>query len=313
MTSRDDFLFSEKYRPRRVEDCILPDSIKNVFLGILSQGRVPNMLLSGTPGSGKTTVARAVCEQVGVDYIIINTSNENGIDTFRNKIMQFASSVSLTDAKKVVILDEFDHSTPALQAVLRAGLEEVSSNCTFIMTCNFKSKIMDALHSRCMCIDFKIAGADKPAMAAAFYKRIVEILGLENIQYDNKVILELITKYFPDYRRIINELQRYSTTGKIDAGILVNVGEGAYNKLLTHLKEKNFTEVRKWVAKLSGIDTTELFRFLYDRSADVLQPQSVPQLILVLGEYGYRAAFVADPEINIMAALTEIMSSCTFK
>lgn len=309
----DKYLWVEKYRPKTIEDCILPEETKEHFRGIVKSGRIPNLLLAGSPGTGKTTTARALCEEVGADYILINASNENGIDTFRNKVLQFATTVSLTDAKKVVILDEFENATPNLQLVLRAGVEAVSDNCTFIFTCNYKNKIIEALHSRCMVVDFKINNKEKADLAAKFYKRVVSILKAEEIEFDQKVVAELVTKFFPDYRRTLNELQKYSVVGKIDSGILVNVSEESYKELIKNLKDKNFTEVRKWVAKNYDSGCSDIFRHLYDNSISILDTNSIPQFVLIAADYSYKSAFVADQEINTMAALTEIMSSCRFK
>lgn len=312
-TVNEEFLWTEKYRPHKIDDCVLPNDIKSVFKNYVSEGRIPNLLLVGSAGCGKTTVARALCDEIGVDYIFINASNETGIDTFRSKILQFASTVSLTDSKKVVILDEFDYSSGAMQAALRAGMEELSNNCTFILTCNFKNRIIEPLHSRCAVIDFKLSSKDKTDMAGRFFKHAVKILKEENVEYDQKVVADLIIKHFPDYRRMINELQRYSVSGKIDSGILINLSNESYKQLYNLMKDKNFTEVRKWVAQNSNNDYQSVFRELYDSSNTILDISSVPQLILILADYSYKSAFVADQELNLMAALTEVMGSCKFK
>jgi DNA polymerase III delta prime subunit len=263
---------------------------------------------------GKTTVAKALCNEVGAEYLFINGSEESGIDVLRSKIKSFASSVSLTAAKKVVILDEADYLNPnSTQPALRGFIEEFSNNCRFIFTCNFKNRIIEPLHSRCAVVEFKIENKDKPKIAAAFYRRVIDILSFEKVEADSKVVAELITKHFPDYRRILNELQRYSVSGKIDSGILVNLGDESYKELFKNMSARNFNEVRKWVGKNSDMDSSELYRALYDRAADVLEAASIPQLVLILAEYQYKAAFVADREINTMAALTEIMSSAKFK
>lgn len=312
-TVNKEFLWTEKYRPHKIDDCVLPNDIKSVFKNYVSEGRIPNLLLVGSAGCGKTTVARALCDEIRVDYIFINASNETGIDTFRSKILQFASTVSLTDSKKVVILDEFDYSSGAMQAALRAGMEELSNNCTFILTCNFKNRIIEPLHSRCAVIDFKLSSKDKTDMAGRFFKHVVKILKEENVEYDQKVVADLIIKHFPDYRRMINELQRYSVSGKIDSGILINLSNESYKQLYDLMKDKNFTEVRKWVAQNSNNDYQSVFRELYDSSNNILDISSVPQLILILADYSYKSAFVADQELNLMAALTEVMGSCKFK
>lgn len=312
-TVNKEFLWTEKYRPHKIDDCVLPNDIKSVFKNYVSEGRIPNLLLVGSAGCGKTTVARALCDEIRVDYIFINASNETGIDTFRSKILQFASTVSLTDSKKVVILDEFDYSSGAMQAALRAGMEELSNNCTFILTCNFKNRIIEPLHSRCAVIDFKLSSKDKTDMAGRFFKHVVKILKEENVEYDQKVVADLIIKHFPDYRRMINELQRYSVSGKIDSGILINLSNESYKQLYNLMKDKNFTEVRKWVAQNSNNDYQSVFRELYDSSNNILDISSVPQLILILADYSYKSAFVADQELNLMAALTEVMGSCKFK
>lgn len=309
----EEFLYVEKYRPQTIDECILPDEMKKTFKGMIEQGRLTNMLLSGPAGCGKTTAALALCREVGADVLFINASLENGIDTLRGRIAQFASTVSLTDAKKVVILDEADHANPmSFQPALRGFIEEFSNNVTFIFTCNYKHRIIEPLHSRCACIDFKISGKDKASVAGNFFKRVINILKTEGIDYDQKVVAELVQKYFPDFRRVINELQRYSVSGKIDSGILVNLSSESYKQLYKQMKEKSFTDVRKWVALNCDGDTTHIFRELYEASSTVLEPSSVPQLVLILADYQYKAAFVADHELNLMACLTEIMSGCKF-
>lgn len=308
------FLWCEKYRPQTIDECVLPESLKTTFKEYIAQGELPNFLFTGTAGVGKTTVAKALCNEIGAEYLMINGSEESGIDTLRTKIKGFASTVSLTDSKKVVILDEADYLNPnSTQPALRGFIEEFSNNCRFIFTCNFKNKIIQPLHSRCAVIEFKIDNSEKPKVAGAFYKRIVDILKTEQIEFDQKVVAELVTKHFPDFRRVLNELQRYSVSGKIDSGILVNLSEESFKDLVKFMKEKNFPEVRKWVAKNSDADSVSLFRQIYDSSNTMMEPSSIPQLVLTLAEYQYKAAFVADHELNIMAALTEIMAQCKFK
>lgn len=310
----EQYLWVEKYRPQKIDECILPESLKNTFKEFINSGELPNFLFSGTAGTGKTTVAKALCNEVGAEYLFINGSEESGIDVLRNKIKSFASSVSLTNAKKVVILDEADYLNPnSTQPALRGFIEEFSNNCRFILTCNFKARIIEPLHSRCAVIDFKIENKEKAKIAAGFYRRVIDILSFEKVESDGKVVAEVITKYFPDYRRILNELQRYSVSGKIDSGILVNLGEESYKELFKNLSDKNFTEVRKWIGKNSDTDSTELFRTLYDSAKNSVEPSSIPQLVLILADYQYKAAFVADQEINNMAALTEIMAQVKFK
>ena len=315
INSRDEmFLWVEKYRPQKIDECVLPESLKKTFHEYIAQGELPTFLFCGTAGVGKTTVAKALCNEIGAEFLFINGSEESGIDVLRTKIKSFASSVSLTDAKKVVILDEADYLNPnSTQPALRAFIEEFSANCRFIFTCNFKNRIIEPLHSRCAVIDFKIDNKDKQETMAAFFKRAVQILKQENIEFDQKVVAEVVAKHFPDYRRVLNELQRYSVSGKIDTGILVNVGEESYKELMKNLREMNFTEVRKWVGKNSDMDSVALFRELYDNANTLLEPQSIPQLVLTLAEYQYKAAFVADHELNTMAALTEVMANCKFK
>lgn len=307
-------LWVEKYRPTTIAECVLPESLKNTFRAYIEKDRLPTLLLCGTAGVGKTTIAKALCNEINAEYLFINGSDEGRqIDTVRTKIRSFASTVSLTDSKKVVIFDEADYSNAdSVQPSLRAFIEEFSSNVSFIFTCNFKNRIIEPLHSRCAVIEFKVDNKDKAEIAAQFYKRAIAILKNENVEYDNKVVAELVTKYFPDYRRVLNELQRYSVSGKIDSGIFVNVSADSYKELINSLKEKNFGGVRKWVGT-TDVDTASLFRHLYDNAVNVLEPSSIPQLVIILGEYQYKAAFVADSEINIMAAMTEIMSSVRFK
>ena len=309
------FLWVEKYRPQKIDDCVLPDSLKNTFKEYINKGELPNFMFSGTAGVGKTTVAKALCNEIGAEYLMINGSEEGrSIDVLRTTIKGFASTVSLTDAKKVIIIDEADYmNATSIQPALRGFIEEYSNNCRFIFTCNFKNRIIEPLHSRCSVIDFKIDNAEKPKVAAAFFKRIMEILKNEQVEFDQKVVAELVTKYFPDFRRVLGELQRYSVSGKIDSGILVNVSEESYKQLIKLMAEKNFTEVRKWVGKNSDADSVSLFRQLYDSASTTIEASSIPQLVLTLAEYQYKAAFVADHELNIMAALTEIMAHCKFK
>jgi DNA polymerase III delta prime subunit len=306
-------LWVEKYRPARIEDCILPDAIKETFQEFVKRKEIPNLLLSGTAGVGKTTVAKALCNEVGCDYIIINGSDESGIDVLRNKIKNYASSVSLLGGRKVVIIDEADYLNPnSTQPALRGAIEEFASNCSFIFTCNFKNRIIDPIHSRCSVIDFKINGS-KPKMAAQFFKRVEGILQQENIEYSKDVVAAVITKHFPDNRRILNELQRYSASGSIDKGMLSSVSDIQLADLLRALKDKDFASARKWVTNNLDNDPARIFRKLYDSLYESLKPQSVPQLVLILAKYQYQAAFVADSEINLIACLTEIMVDCEFK
>lgn len=310
----DQFLWVEKYRPQKIDDCVLPESLKDTFKQYIAQGELPHFLLSGTAGVGKTTVAKALCNEIGAEYIMINGSEESGIDTLRTKIKGFASTVSLTDSPKIVIIDEADYlQANSTQPALRSFIEEFSANCRFIFTCNFKNRILEAIHSRCACIDFKIDNKDKQVLLATFFKRASQILKQENVDFDQKVVAELITKHFPDYRRVLNELQRYSVSGKIDSGILVNMSQESFKDLIKMMKEKDFTNVRKWVGKNSDSDTVALFRELYDTSVNNMAAESIPQLVLILADYQYKAAFVADHELNIMAALTEIMANVKFK
>jgi len=311
-----DFLWVEKYRPKTIEDCILPESTKKTFLDFLDKGEVPNLLLSGPAGCGKTTVAKALCNQLGVDYYVINGSDEGRfLDTVRNSAKNFASTVSLTSQSKhkVIIIDEADNTTSDVQLLLRASIEEFSRNCRFIFTCNYKNKIIEPLHSRCAVIEFSIKGREKQEVATCFFKRINSILEEEGIESDKKVVAELINKHFPDWRRVLNELQRYSVGGIIDTGILATLSDISVNDLIKNLKEKNFTEVRKWCVNNLDNDPAVLLRRIYDTLSTSLVPSTIPAAVLIIAKYQYQIAFVADQEINLLAALTEIMCECEFK
>ena len=302
-----DFLWVEKYRPKTISDTILPDELKETFQQFVDQDNIPNLLLSGGPGVGKTTIARAMCEQLNVDYIVINGSMNGNIDTLRTEIKDFASTISFTGNRKYVILDEADYINPqSTQPALRNFMEEYSKNCGFILTCNFKNRIIDPLHSRCSVIEFKINGKDKASMASQLFKRVKAILSDENVSYDQKTLAELITLYFPDFRRVINELQRYSATGSIDSGILANHSSNIQD-LVGILKSKKFVDMRKWIADHKDMDTAQLYRQLYDNASQYVKPQSIPQLVVTLADYQYKAAFVADHEINNVACMTELM------
>ena len=311
-----DFIWVEKYRPKTIDDCILPQSIKNTFKDFVKSGQIPNMLLSGPPGIGKTTVAKALCHELGVDYYVINGSDEGRfLDTVRNNAKNFASTVSLSsDAKhKIIIIDEADNTGNDVQLLLRAFIEEFSNNCRFIFTCNYKNKIIEPLHSRCSVIDFGIKGKEKAEVAHTFFKRLNSILEAEGCDADKKVLAELINKHFPDWRRVLNECQRYSISGKIDSGILVHFSEVKVNDPLKNLKEKNFPEVRKWVVDNLDNDPSVLLRHVYDALFDALENPSVAAAVLIIARYQYQIAFVSDQEINLLAALTEIMVECNFK
>ena len=309
----EEFLWVEKYRPKTIKDCILPDNLKQTFQEFINQDNIPNLLLTGGPGVGKTTVAKAMLEEIGADYIVINGSMNGNIDTLRNEIKDFASTMSFTSGRKYVILDEADYLNPqSTQPALRNFMEEFSKNCGFILTCNFKNRIIEPLHSRCSVVEFNIAKEDKPKMANNFFKRIGTILENEKVEADSKVLASIIMQYFPDFRRVLNELQRYSATGKIDSGILANTGDAPVEELVNHLKAKSFSEMRKWVAQNSDTDTASILRKLYDVANEKLKPHSVAQLVLILADYQYKAAFVADQEINLVACMTEIMANCEF-
>ena len=311
-----DFIWVEKYRPQTIDECILPESIKKTFSDFLNKGEIPNMLLSGPPGVGKTTVAKALCKQLGVDYYVINGSDEGRfLDTVRNNAKNFASTVSLSSeaSHKVIIIDEADNTTSDVQLLLRASIEEFSRNCRFIFTCNYKNKIIEPLHSRCAVIDFTFKGKQKADIATCFFKRINSILEQERIESDKKVVAELINKHFPDWRRVLNELQRYSVGGKIDSGILAYFSDVKVNDLIKNLKEKNFPEVRKWIVSNLDNDSSVLLRRIYDSLNESLVPASIPAAVLVIAKYQYQVAFVADQEINMLACLTEIMVECKFK
>ena len=311
---RDEFLWVEKYRPKTIDECILPEGLKQTFKSFIEQKDIPNLILAGSAGIGKTTVARAMLEQIEADYIVINGSLHGNIDTLRNDIMQFASTVSFTGNRKYVILDEADYLNPnSTQPALRNFMEEFSRNCGFILTCNFPNRIIEPLHSRCSVVEFKITKDDLPKLASQFMKRVTHVLNNERITFDKSVIAELITKHVPDWRRVLNELQRYSVNGSIDTGIFVNISDNNYKVLVTHLKNKNFNEMRKWVAENADMETTAIFRKLYDTAHEYVKPNSIPELVLILAEYQYKAAFVADPEINIVAAFTRIMIDIEFE
>ena len=309
-----DFLWVEQYRPKTIDDCILPDSLKTLFKSFIKKGELSNMLFSGTPGIGKTTVAKALCEEMNCDWIMINGSEEGGIDVLRNKIKNFASTVSLSGGKKVVILDEADYLNPqSTQPAMRGFVEEFHKNCRFILTCNFKNRIIEPLHSRFSNIEFKVNPKDKPKLASKLFERAIYILKEQNISYEDKVLVELITKHFPDFRKLINELQRYSVSGSIDAGILVNVSDENLKTLITHLKNKEFSDMRKWVVNNLDNDPVKIFRKIYDTLYTNLEPSTIPHAVLIIADYQYKSAFVADQEINLVACLTELMSQVKFK
>lgn len=305
-----DFLWVEKYRPRKIQDCILPSELKSYFSNIVAKGEIQNMLLCGSAGTGKTTVARALCEELNTDYIVINGSEESGIDVLRTKIKQFASTVSFTGNTKVVILDEADYLNPnSTQPALRGFIEEFSNNCRFIFTCNYKNRIIQPLHSRCAVVEFKLPSEEKQKVAAQFFNRVTNILTDESIEFDKKVVAKVVEKHFPDFRRTLNELQRYSQSGRIDEGILTNLSDVNMNELISSIKEKDWKRMRMWVVNNLDNDPQTLFRKIYDSLVPITN--QVPQLVLTVADYQYKAAFVSDQEINLVACLTEIMASVT--
>ena len=314
MTKVKEYLWVEKYRPKTIDECILPESIKSTFQSMVDSGESQNLLLSGSAGCGKTTIAKALCNELDTDNIIINCSEDGNIDTLRTKIRNFASTVSLSGAKKIVILDEFDYSNAqSTQPALRGFIEEFSNNCRFILTCNFKNRIIEPLHSRCTTVNFSVPKKEKPKMASQFMDRVKYILDEEGVPYEEKVLAELIMKHFPDFRRVLNELQRYSIAGSIDVGILTQIGEIHIKDLVTHMKSKDFTSARKWAVENLDNSPSELFRKVYDGLYEHLAPSSIPQAVLILAEYQYKSAFVADQEINLVACIVELMMGCEFK
>ena len=310
----EQFLWVEQYRPRDIESCVLPKSIKTSLQSFVDKETLPNLILSGGPGVGKTTAARVMLDQIGATYMFINGSEESGIDVLRTKIKNFASTVSLEGGKKYLILDEADYLNPqSTQPALRGLIEEFHNNCGFILTCNYKNRIIPALQSRCSVIDFTVPQKEKVNLAQQFFKRVMLILNTNEIKFTEKVVAELINIHFPDWRKVLNELQRYSVSGEIDAGILVNLGDKNIKDLMGMMKKKEFTNVRKWVVDSLDNDSDKLFRNIYDNLYEFIDPSSIPHVVVVLGEYQYKAAFVADLEINMMACLTEIMGRVKFK
>ena len=309
----ESFLWVEKYRPKTINECILPDRLKTIFQQISSEGRIPNMILSGGPGMGKTTVAKALCNEVGCDFLMINGSEESGIDVLRTKIRGYASTVSFDGKRKVVILDEADYLNPqSTQPALRSFIEEFEKHCSFIMTCNFVNRIIEPLHSRCQTIDFRINKEEKLNVGSNFGKRLYTILDQEKVNYDKKVVAEVLMKHFPDYRRVLNELQKYSKYGNIDSGILSQVSDIDLSELMNHMKDKKFNEVRKWVVNNLDNDPQKIYRKIYDVAEKYVQTTSIPQLVLILADSQYKSAFAADHELNLVACLVEIMVECQF-
>jgi len=312
--SRDDFLWVEKYRPAKVRDCILPTDLKETFQQFVDQDNIPNLILAGSAGVGKTSIAKAMLNEMGCDSIIINGSMKGNIDTLRTEIQQYASTVSLAGGRKYVILDEADYLNPqSTQPALRNFMEEFSKNCGFILTCNFLNRIIDPLQSRCSVINFLIPKDEKPKMAADFYKRVKLILDNENVTYDNKAVVEVIKRHFPDFRKVLNELQRYGASGNIDSGILARISDVSIDELVTSLKERNFTDMRNWVANNVDSDPDTIYRKLYDGASQYVEDASIPKLVLIIADYQYKNAFVADHEVNLCACLTEVMLECEFR
>ena len=310
----DDFLWVEKYRPTNVDECILPTAIKDNLREFVAQGDIPNLILSGGPGVGKTTAAKALIEELGLTYMMVNGSEESGIDVLRTKIKNFASTVSLHGGRKYLILDEADYLNPqSTQPALRGFIEEFHKNCGFILTCNYKNRLIEPLQSRCSTIDFSVTKSEREQLAKQFFKRVMDILSKEDIKYEPKAVAEVINKFFPDWRKVLNELQRYSSSGRIDAGILVDISEVNIKELMHFMKEKEFTNVRKWVVNNLDNDPTRLFRSIYNNLYNYMDGSSIPHVVVILGEYQYKAAFVADQEINTLACLTEIMARVKFK
>ena len=308
---KEDFLWVEKYRPRTISDCILPVETKKIFQDFVDNKEIPNLLLCGTAGVGKTTVAKALCNELGADFVMINGSEERNIDTLRVKIKSFASTVSLSGGPKIVILDEADYLNPqSTQPALRGFIEEFSKNCRFIFTCNYKNRIISPLHSRCSVVDFTIESKQKPQMAGGIFERIVNILKHENVEYNEQVVAELINKFFPDFRRILNELQKYSTSGKIDSGVLANLDDENLNEVIGFIRDKEFSKMRKWVAMNIHNDPQAIYRKIYDACFERMENSSVPQAIIILSDYTYKSAFVADQEVNMVACMTELMMEC---
>ena len=312
---REEYFWVEKYRPHKIDDCVLPDRLKNIFKGYVEQGEFITQLFAGGPGVGKTTVAKALCDEIGLDYMLVNGSEQTGIDLLRTTIRSYASTMSLTGGKKVIIVDEADYMNPnSLQPALRGAIEEFSKNCVFIFTCNYKNRIIEPIRdSRCAVIEFKLVKKELPIMAAKFYTRCEQILQQENVTYDKQVVGQLVCKYFPDCRRILNELQTHSVTGKLSESILANLNDVDLKDLITHLKNKDFQKTRKWVNDNGDGDPNRLFRRIYDEMSNMLKPESVPQAVLIVAKYQYQAAFSLDVEINLLAFLTELMVECTFR
>ena len=311
---KEQFLWCERYRPHTIDDCILPQAMKNTFNEFATQDKIPNLLLSGGPGVGKTTVAKALCDMTEADYIVVNGSEESGIDVLRTKIKQFASTVSFTESRKMVILDEADYLNPqSTQPAMRGFIEEFAGNCGFIFTCNYKNRIIEPIHSRCSVVDFKIVNGDRAKLASQFMTRVNDILDKEGISYDKKVVAELIMKHFPDFRRVLNELQRYSSSGTIDTGVLSQIADINLKELMAALKAKHFKDMRAWVALNVDNDPQKIYRKIYDTLYDYLKPVAIPQTVITLADYQYKSAFASDQELNLVACLTELMIEAEFR